>query len=139
MAVTALMVGGVVSTIVTVVVAVLVLSASSVAVNVTVVVPNGKTAGALLVTVTLVSQLSVAVGSGTVTGVPARLVCSAVIAGGTLLMTGGTLSDGACGYTSSFVPAVKLRCAHRSRPRRRSLLSESPTYSPSIPSRAALV
>src|SRR5262245_24061008 len=69
------MTGGVVSTIVTVVEAWAWLPSSSVAVKWTVVTPSGKTAGASLVTVTLASQLSVAVGSGTVTGVPARFVC----------------------------------------------------------------
>jgi len=83
LALTVVIVGGVVSTIVTVEVAVLVLPASSLAVKVTVVVPNGNAPGALLVIVALSSQLSVAVGSATVTGVPAKLVCSAVIGAGT--------------------------------------------------------
>src|SRR5262245_22479903 len=60
------MTGGVVSTTVTVVVAVVTLPEPSFAVNVTVVTPSGNTAGASLVTGSTL-QLSVAVGSGTVT------------------------------------------------------------------------
>src|SRR5205814_1614116 len=63
---TPLNVGAVVSTTVTVVVAVARLPAASRAVNVTVVAPGGKTAGALLETPTELLQLSAAVGSGTV-------------------------------------------------------------------------
>jgi hypothetical protein len=87
-AVAELIVGGVVSTTVTVVEAVAVFPEPSFAVNVTVVVPSGNTAGALLTTVTTV-QLSVAVGNGTVTGVPASAVCSTVIGAGTFEMIGG--------------------------------------------------
>src|SRR5262249_22987727 len=68
------MTGGVVSTTVTVVVAVVTLPEPSLAVNVTVVTPSGNTAGASLVTGGAL-QLSVAMGSGTLTGVPAFEVC----------------------------------------------------------------
>src|SRR5688572_628230 len=108
-AVAAPIVGAVVSTTVTVVIAVLTLPASSSAVNVTTVTPRGNTPGESLVMVTSVSQLSVAVGSGTTTGVPARLVCSTTIGAGTLLRNGSSLSRSVfAANTSSLRPAVKL-------------------------------
>ena len=72
--------GGVVSVMVIICVELAVLPASSVAVQVTVVLPSGKTAGALLVT-DLISPLSVTVAlpSGTI---PAALVASSVISDG---------------------------------------------------------
>src|SRR3990172_7037879 len=84
--------GAVVSTTVTLVVAVAVFPEASVAVKVTVVVPSGKTAGALLTTVGAASQISVAVGNGTVTGVPSRLVCSTRMGAGTFEITGAVVS-----------------------------------------------
>ncbi len=72
--------GDVVSVMVIICVELAVLPASSVAVQVTVVLPSGKTAGALLVT-DLISPLSVTVAlpSGTI---PAALVASSVISDG---------------------------------------------------------
>ena len=102
------MVGGVVSTTVTVVVAVAVLPEPSFAVKVTVVVPSGNTAGASLTTVTTV-QLSVAVGSGTVTGVPASAVCSTVMGAGTFDRIGGWLS-----FTVTVAEHVRRDCRCRS-------------------------
>src|SRR5258706_5029770 len=84
--------GGVVSCTVTVVVACALFPDASVAVNVTVVTPRGKTAGALLDTGSTPPQLSVAVGSGTTTGVPASAVCSTLMGAGTLASTGASRS-----------------------------------------------
>jgi hypothetical protein len=100
---TPLSVGGVVSTTVTVVVAVTVLPAASRAVNVTVVAPPGKIAGALLDTATEPLTVSFAVGIGTVTDAPAGPVCSTVIGGGTPLNVGGVVSP-----TVTVVVAVAL-------------------------------
>ena len=84
--------GAVVSRTVTVVVAVAMLPEASVAEKVTVVVPRGKTARASLVTTGAASELSVAVGRDTMTGVPFRFVCSIVIGAGTSERTGGSES-----------------------------------------------
>src|SRR5439155_1698423 len=100
---TPLNVGGVVSTTVTIVVAVALLPAPSRAVNVTVVGPGGKVAGALLETATEPPALSDATGIGTATDVPDGLVCSTVVGGGTPLNVGGVVST-----TVTIVVAVAL-------------------------------
>jgi hypothetical protein len=100
---TPLNVGGVVSLTVTVVVAVALLPAASAAVNVTVVAPRGKIAGALLDTVTEPLTVSFAVGIGTGTDVPDGPACSTVIGGGTPLNVGGVEST-----TVTVVVAVAL-------------------------------
>jgi hypothetical protein len=82
----------VVSTTVTVVVAVALLHWASQVLNVTVVEPGGKMDGASLVTKSGPGQLSVAVGSGTVTAVPRGPDCSTVIGAGTPANTGGVVS-----------------------------------------------
>ena len=76
--------GGVVSTTVTVVVPVAWLPESSVAVQVTVVLPRGNVAGASFVISTSASQMSVALAWPMLTAVPSRLVCSAVASSGTV-------------------------------------------------------
>src|SRR5262249_20561810 len=85
------MTGGVVSTTVTVVVAVVTLPEPSLAVNVTVVTPSGNTAGASLVTGGAL-QVSVAMGSGTLTGRPAFQVLCTLMGAGTFCSTGGSTS-----------------------------------------------
>src|SRR5439155_16161406 len=100
---TPLNVGGVVSTTVTVVVAVALLPAASRAVNVMVVGPGGKIAGALLATRTDPLTLSDATGIGTATDVPDGPVCSTVVGGGTPLNVGGVVST-----TVTVVVAVAL-------------------------------
>src|SRR5438552_3202348 len=92
-----------VSTTVTVVVAVALLPAASRAVNVTVVEPRGKIAGALLDTATEPLTVSLAVGIGTTTDVPDGLACSTVMGGGTPLNVGGVVST-----TVTVVVAVAL-------------------------------
>src|SRR5207253_2910026 len=66
--------------------------AASRAVNVTVVGPGGKIAGALLETRTEPLTLSDATGIGTATDVPVGPVCSTVVGGGTPLNVGGVVS-----------------------------------------------
>src|SRR5439155_14766916 len=94
---------GVVSSTVTVVVAVALLPAASRAVNVTVVGPGGKIAGALLETATEPLTLSDATGISRATDVPDGPVCSAVVGGGTPLNVGGVVST-----TVTVVVAVAL-------------------------------
>src|SRR5262249_46968312 len=96
-------VGGVASPTVTVVVATAGFAEASWAVNVTVVVPIGNTAGASLLTVAEPSQLSVALGTGTETAAPAALVHSATIGPGTPLKTGPVWSATVT-WTSSVSP-----------------------------------
>jgi hypothetical protein len=81
-------VGGVVSTTLTVVVAVELFPDASVAVKVTLVVPCGNTAGALL-DIVIGPQLSVALAGGTKRGVPALLVSSTVNGPGIMVNVGG--------------------------------------------------
>src|SRR5439155_5254484 len=73
------------------------------AVNVTVVAPRGKIAGALLNTVTEPLTVSFAVGFGTTSDVPDGPVCSTVTGGGTPLNIGGVVST-----TVTVVVAVAL-------------------------------
>src|SRR5204863_224737 len=73
------------------------------AVNVTVVAPRGKIAGALLETVTEPLTVSFAVGFGTTSDVPDGPVCSTVIGGGTPLNVGGVVST-----TVTVVVAIAL-------------------------------
>src|SRR5438093_12511589 len=100
---TPLNVGGVVSTTVTVVVAVALLPAASRAVNVTVVGPGGKIALPVALPVSEPLTLSDATGIGTATDVPDGLVCSTVVGGGTPLNVGGVVST-----TVTIVVAVAL-------------------------------
>ena len=83
--------GGVMSAIVAVAVAVDVFPAASVTVNVTTVAPNGNTAGASFVIVTLLSTLSVATAlstqatiAGSVAAVPLASVAGTVSSAGTV-------------------------------------------------------
>ena len=101
---TPLNVGGVVSTTVTIVVAVAVLPAPSRAVNVTVVAPGGKIAGALLDTTTEPLQLSAAAGIATVNVVPDELDCSRVADTGTSLKAGAVTSRTLTTTVSNEVP-----------------------------------
>ncbi len=64
---------------------------SSVAVHVTMVSPNGKTAGASFITSGATSQISEVVGLPRSTGVPSALVCSAVRSSGQVI-SGSRLS-----------------------------------------------
>src|SRR5258705_13679780 len=68
------------------------LPAASRAVNVTVVAPRGKIAGALLDTATGPLTMSLATGIGTATDVPDGPACSTVMGGGTPLNVGGVVS-----------------------------------------------
>src|SRR5260221_6041610 len=65
---------------------------ASVAVKVTVVVPMGNSDGASLVTLGAASQMSVAVGSASLTAAPWGIVCSTSTGAGTFVMTCGVMS-----------------------------------------------
>ena len=88
------MTGAVVSTTVMIVWAMLLFPEASVTVNVTVMLPNGKTGGATLVTSGEASQTSLEVGRTNPTAVPARFACSTVTGAGTVAVsiTGAVVS-----------------------------------------------
>src|SRR5205814_9916286 len=101
---TPLNVGGVVSTTVTIVVAVALLPAASRAVNVTVVGPGGKIAGALLETATEPLQLSEDVGIGSKSVAPDGPDRPIVVSEGTPLKVGAVTSRTVTTTVSDAVP-----------------------------------